>query len=240
MAQKLNEVFELMDTVGSDRDSKLADIRRVPFWWHTIDLGDGVITPGHSSLAEQEFRAAGIPHALKGKTVLDIGCWDGVFSFLCEERGAAVTAIDTLQHTEFVKSKYGVELKGGEGFRVAASHLGSALKAKRLDITQVNDTFDVTLFLGVLYHQRHPLLSLEQLSKLTNECAVIETHYLKGQDQPVLQFYPADSLNSDPTNYWGPSLSCVELMLHDVGFRDVKIVATSEGSDDRAVILAYK
>ena len=226
--------------IRSDRNTKLADIHRVPFWWHTIDLGDGFVTPGHSSLAEQEFRAVGIPQALKGKSVLDIGCWDGVFSFLCEGRGAAVTAIDTFQHTEFVKSKYGVELKGGEGFRVAARHLGSALRVKKLDITQVNDTFDVTLFLGVLYHQRHPLQSLEQLSRLTNECAVIETHYLKGQDQSVLQFYPADSLNSDTTNYWGPSLSCVELMLLDVGFRDVKLVATSEGSDDRVVILAYK
>ena len=76
--------------VRSDRAGKLADIGRVPFWWHTIDLGDGVVTPGHSSLAEQEFRPAGIPHALNGKTVLDIGCWDGVFSFLCEGRGATV------------------------------------------------------------------------------------------------------------------------------------------------------
>ena len=240
MDQIQNKVLESMETVRSDRNGKLADIRRVPFWWHTIDLGEGIISPGHSRLSEQEFRSAGIPHALKGKTVLDIGCWDGVFSFLCEGRGAAVTAIDTFQHTEFVRSKYGVALEGGEGFQVAARHLGSALKVRRLDITQVNDTFDVTLFLGVLYHQRHPLQSLEQLSNLTNECAVIETHYLKGQDQPVMQFYPGDSLNSDTTNYWGPSLSCVELMLLDVGFRDVKVVATSEGSDDRAVILAYK
>ena len=78
------------------------------------------------------------------------------------------------------------------------------------------------------------------MSRLTNECAVIETHYLMGRDQPVLQFYPADSRNLDPTNDWGPSWSCVELMLLDVGFRDVKVVATSEGSDDRVVILAYK
>ena len=127
--------------------------------------------------------------------------------------------------------------KAEKVFRSRRAHLGSALKVRRLDITQVNDTFDVTLFLGVLYHQRHPLQSLEQLSKLTNECAVIETHYLKGQDQPVMRFYPGDSLNSDTTNYWGPSLSCAELMLLDVGFRDVRVVATSEGNDDRVVIL---
>ena len=46
--------------VCSEKDGKLADIQHVPFWWHTIDLGDGVVTPVHSSLAEQKFRSAGI------------------------------------------------------------------------------------------------------------------------------------------------------------------------------------
>ena len=172
---------------------------------------------------------------------MDIGCWDGLFSFLCEGRGAAVTAIDTFQHTGFVKSKYGVELKGGEGFRVAARHLGSALKVKRLDITQVNDTFDVTLFLGVLYHQRHPLQSLEQLSRLTNECAVIETHYLKGQDQPVLQVLPSRQPQLGPHKLLGTILVLRRTDASPTsGFRDVKLVATSEGSGDRTVILAHK
>ncbi len=226
--------------VRTDREKKLAAVRRVPFWWHTIDLGNGVVTPGHSSLHEQELRATGIPRALRGKTVLDVGCWDGVFSFWCEQHGAIVTPIDDFQHTEFVRSKYGVALRGGEGFRVAAHHLGSALTVRKRQFTQMQGAFDVVLFLGVLYHQRNPLLALEHLSRLTRECAVIETHYLKGQDQPIAQFYPGSSLNGDPTNYWGPSLSCLELMLRDVGFRRVKLVSTSAGHDDRAVLVARK
>ena len=185
---------------------KLAQVERVPIWWHTIDLGDGIVTPGKSILREQMRRAEGIPDDLHGKTVLDIGCWDGFYAFLCEQRGALVTAIDDFQHTAFVRSKYGLELKPGQGFRVAASCLGSTLKPWKRDFTQMKGSFDVVLFLGVLYHHRNPLLALENVSRLTRDLAVVETHYLKAEERPILRFYPGDALNLDPTNFWGPSL----------------------------------
>ena len=65
----------------SNREKKQEAIQQVPFWWHTIDLGDGVVTPGHIRTQEQQIRAAAIPSVLQGKTVLDLGCWDGFFSF---------------------------------------------------------------------------------------------------------------------------------------------------------------
>jgi tRNA (mo5U34)-methyltransferase len=219
---------------------KLRAVARVPFWWHTIDLGDGVTTPGHSSARSQEVRANAIPGSLQGKTVLDAGCWDGFFSFWCERRGAAVTPIDDFQHKDFVGSKYGIELKGGEGFRVAARLLGSRLKLKRRDFASLQGSFDIVLFFGVLYHERHPLLALEHLARLTRECAVVETHYIKSDRQPFLRFYAGSSLNDDPTNFWGPTLSCVELMLREVGFRRVSLVKTYRDNDDRAIFLARR
>ncbi len=222
------------------RKWKLAQVERVPFWWHTIDLGDGVSTPGKSSLEEQGQRAQGIPGVLQGKTVLDIGCWDGFYSFLCEQRGATVTAIDDFQHLDFVKSKYGTDLKPGQGFRTAARCLGSSLKPIKGDFVRLKGAYDVVLFLGVLYHQRHPLLALEHLSRLTRECAVIETHYLSDEERPVLRFYPGASLNQDPTNFWGPSLSSLDLMLRDVGFRSVELISTWSGDDDRALLVVRK
>jgi len=227
----------------SNRDlcqRKLRAVARVPFWWHTIDLGDGVTTPGHSSARSQEVRAKAIPGSLRGKSVLDAGCWDGFFSFWCERGGAAVTPIDDFQHRDFVRSKYGAELKGGEGFRVAARLLGSRLKLKRCDFASLQGPFDIVLFFGVLYHERHPLLALEHLARLTRECAVVETHYVKSSRQPFLRFYPGSSLNDDPTNFWGPTLSCVELMLRDVGFRRVSLVQTYRDNDNRAIFLARK
>ncbi len=222
------------------RQRKLEAVGRVPFWWHTIDLGDGVATPGHDELRSQKVRAQAVPRRLWGKTVLDIGCWDGYLSFLCERRGATVTPVDNFQYRDFVRSKYGVEVKGGEGFRVAARLLGSRLKLKRGDFSTLRGSFDVVLFFGVLYHERHPLLALEHLARLTRESAVLETHFVKSRGQPLLRFYPGSSLNQDPTNFWGPTLSCVELMLKDVGFRRVSLLRTFRYDDNRAIFLARK
>ncbi len=222
------------------RQRKLDAVARVPFWWHTIDLGDGVKTPGHDNVRSKEVRAQAVPRRLRGKTVLDVGCWDGNFSFLCESRGAAVTPVDNFQCRDFVRSKYGVELRDGEGFRVAARLLGSRLKLKRCDFSSLRGSFDVVLFFGVLYHERYPLLALEHLARLTTEYAVVETHYIKSGSAPLLRFYPGSSLNQDPTNFWGPTLSCVELMLKDVGFRRVSLLRTYRHDDNRAIFLARK
>lgn len=71
----------------------------VPVWWHSIDLGDGVVTPGRKAdgqelFLEGELMALQLPD-LKGKTVLDIGTWDGYYAFSAEHLGAShVVALD--------------------------------------------------------------------------------------------------------------------------------------------------
>ncbi len=73
---------------------KTADM--VPFWWHSIDLGEGVVTAGHRTADELDevWRSLELPE-LGGKTVLDVGAWDGYFSFRAEEAGATrVVALD--------------------------------------------------------------------------------------------------------------------------------------------------
>lgn len=222
------------------RQGKLDAVAQVPFWWHTIDMGDGVRTAGHADQRSQEIRAEAIPRRLRGKTILDIGCWDGYFSFLCERRGATVTPVDNFQYKDFVRSKYGVELQGGEGFRMAAGLLGSRLTLTQCNFASIREPFDVVLFLGVLYHERYPLLALEHLARLTRECAVVETHYIEAGSEPLLRFYSGSSLNEDPTNFWGPTLSCVELMLKDVGFRKVSLLQTYCDGDNRAIFLAHR
>jgi len=216
------------------------DVNKVKFWWHKIELGHGVVTPGQTSQRIQNIRAQAIPQPLNGKSVLDIGCWDGFFSFWCEEKGAIVTAVDNYQYNKFVENKYNAHLKGGEGFRVAAKWLRSCLALKKIDFVKLKGNFDIVLFFGIIYHQRHPLLALEHLYRLTKGCAIIETHYLKRKCKPILQFYAADVLNKDPTNYWGPSLSCIKLMLNDVGFRKVQLIKKYWDNDDRAIFIAYK
>jgi hypothetical protein len=78
------------------RRRKRVAVAEVPFWWHSIDLGDGVITPGHKdpSFIRRELASMRIP-PLAGKSVLDIGAWDGFFSFEAERQGARrVVALD--------------------------------------------------------------------------------------------------------------------------------------------------
>src|SRR5215831_10985883 len=65
-------------------------------WFHRIDLGNGIITPGQDIDGETKIEFNKIPTDLRGKTVLDIGAWDGLFSFEAERRGAArVLATDS-------------------------------------------------------------------------------------------------------------------------------------------------
>lgn len=73
-----------------ERERLQASVDAVPFWFHSIDLGHGVVTPGHKPLdvLRGEFDALDLPD-LTGKSVLDIGGWDGGFAFEAERRGAA-------------------------------------------------------------------------------------------------------------------------------------------------------
>jgi tRNA (mo5U34)-methyltransferase len=87
--------------------------------------------------------------------------------------------------------------------------------------------FDVVLFLGVLYHMRHPLLSLERLAKVTRKVAIIETHaaYFPGFENLALcEFLELDELGGDYTNWWAPNIKAVTGMLRSAGFKSVKVI----------------
>jgi tRNA (mo5U34)-methyltransferase len=96
--------------------------------------------------------------------------------------------------------------------------------------------FDVVLFLGVLYHLRHPLLALERLAAVTRELLVVETVVdLIGLRRPAMAFYPGKEMNRDPTNWWGPNVPAVHAMLEAVGFRRVRTVTKVPSAPFRAL-----
>jgi tRNA (mo5U34)-methyltransferase len=100
-------------------------------------------------------------------------------------------------------------------------------------------TFDLVLFLGVLYHMRYPLQALERVFSVTGEQLILETHVdLIGCKRPAMAFYPGKELGRDPTNWWGPNPAAVLGMLKTVGFRRVECVL--DFSFLRRVIRAYK
>jgi tRNA (mo5U34)-methyltransferase len=182
-------------------------------WWHQIELPDGSVTPGPDRSAEK-LAALHLPD-ITGKTVLDVGAYDGYFSFAAERLGASrVVAVDT--------HSWNRRPGGKDGFEYAKNALASGVEDIELEVLDISPEtvgeFDVVLFLGVLYHMRHPLLALERMASVTKELLVVETladmTFLRS---PAAAFYPGKLLTDD-TNWWGPNRAALMGMLHSVGF----------------------
>ncbi len=220
-------------------------------WYHSIDLGRGVVTKGTSV---QETSADVFPD-VAGKTVLDIGAWDGKFSFLVEQAGASrVVALDHYAWGVDLKARHAYwaecdahgtfpdhsrdetefwrpELPGRRSFEFASSVLGSSVEPVVADFQTVDldglGQFDVVLYLGVLYHMKEPLTSLERVRRVTREVAVIETEavHLQGIEHEVLlQFYAGSSLRIDFGNWYVPTISALHNMCRAAGFSSVRTV----------------
>jgi tRNA (mo5U34)-methyltransferase len=202
-------------------------------WFHSIELAPGFVTPGRADTSAQIPRLH-LPD-LTGKTVLDVGAWDGFFSFEAERRGASrVVALDT-----FSWQARG-EGTGKAGFELARRALGSKVEDVEVEVMDISPetvggSFDVVLFLGVLYHLRHPFLALEKLRSVTNELLILETHVdMVGGRRPAMAFYPGTELEDDWTNWWGPNPAAVKGMLEQSGFAETRQVHPRSALPGRA------
>jgi tRNA (mo5U34)-methyltransferase len=227
------------------RRTPISDLQRrvnqLP-WFHEIDFGNGVVTPGATPREVLQATAdIYFKDDVSGRTVIDIGCWDGFNSFEAKRRGAArVLATD---HFAWSDQCWGAR----ESFDLARENLGLEIDVLDIDLQDITPesvgTFDVVLFAGVLYHLRHPLLGLEQVTKICDGLLIVETH-LDALDltQPAMVFYPADELVGDPTNWWGPNAPCVIAMLKDVGFSRVELTPHPHPAHaaTRGIFHAYK
>jgi len=178
----------------------------IPHWFHSIDLGQGVVTPGDktSETLEEELAKLQLPD-LSGKTILDIGAWDGYYSWTAERMSASrvvsldhfVWSIDRTRAIEYVSDWRDSgdldpprleetdawkpeELPGKRGYDLSHRILNSKAECVVVDFMDMNvealgGPFDVVLFFGVLYHVRHPLLALKKVAEVTKDLAIIET-----------------------------------------------------------------
>ena len=202
-----------------DRDQLKLEVARHS-WFHTIDLGQGVVTPGRVDPRKQTLPRLHLPAELRGKSVLDIGAWDGFFSFEAERRGAKrVLATDSHAWRDCKPA-----------FELARRALGSKVEDFDIDVMDLDParigTFDVVLMLGVLYHLRHPMLALEKVFSVTADHLILETVTdLTWTSYPAMRFYPGDELARDSSNWFGPNPAAVAGMLKAVGFRKVVLVS---------------
>jgi tRNA (mo5U34)-methyltransferase len=198
------------------------DVEKVN-WFHKIDLGDGVMTPGVGLAPAERFAQHGFPERFTGESVLDVGAWDGQFSFEAERRGARrVLATDWWS---WGHGGWGTRA----GFDLARRALSSRVEDLEIDVLDLSPArvgvFDTVIFYGVLYHMRHPLLALEHVASVTGHRLLLTTLLdMLTTDRPAAAFYPTDEMNGDFTNWWAPNPACLAAMLRDVGFHRIEVV----------------
>ncbi len=203
-------------------------------WFHNLNL-EGISTaPGHflgdyPAVKWRKFADA-IPEDLSGSTVLDIGCNAGFYALEMKRRGAQrVIGIDT-EEEYLAQGRFAAEVSGLD------------IEFRRLsvyDVAALKQRFDIVLFMGVLYHLRHPLLALDLINEhVAGELMVFQS-MIRGSTriEPVEQnydFWTSEQFDrpgypklhfvehryaDDPTNWWIPNTACVEAMLRSAGFR---------------------
>jgi tRNA (mo5U34)-methyltransferase len=208
-------------------------VRALGNWFHNIDLNGVKTAPDHflgdyPNIKWRRFAHA-VPGDLTGKSVLDVGCNAGFYSIEMKKRGAdRVVAIDSDDvYLEQARFAAGVSGYNDIEFR----------KLSVYDTAQLGEQFDVVIFMGVLYHLRHPLLALDILHGIVRETMIFqsmqrgaqtilpladnysfrETDIFDESAYPRMHFVEK-CYAGDPTNWWIPNRACVEAMLRSAGF----------------------
>jgi tRNA (mo5U34)-methyltransferase len=154
------EVADLV-VMDVDPDTALETLSRVPFWFHTFALNREaeIYTPG--AARDHGYRLSVIPESFKGLRVLDVGTFDGFYSYLAEARGASrVQAIDSEQYVDWVQDRWHVTLSGGEGFHAIHRLLDSDVEYRRMDafdLDHAEGEFDFIFCFGLLHRVENPL-----------------------------------------------------------------------------------
>jgi tRNA (mo5U34)-methyltransferase len=203
-------------------------------WFHNLDLGGVRTAPDHflgdyPQIKWQRFSAA-LPEDLSGKSVLDVGCNAGFYSIQMKRRGAdRVVAIDT-------DEKYLAQA------RFAAKVSDAEIEFRNLsvyEVAELHEQFDLVLFMGVLYHLRHPLLALELLHEHVVGDLLVAQSLLRGSKETMnvapdfpfweeevfeneefpRMYFVENRFANDPTNWWIPNRACFEAMLRSAGFK---------------------
>jgi tRNA (mo5U34)-methyltransferase len=205
-------------------------------WFHNINLNGVWTAPDHflGDYPGDKFRRfeARLPGDLSGKSVLDIGCNAGFYSIEMKRRGAdRVLGIDS-DDRYLAQARLAAEVLGYE----------DSVQFEKLDVYDVGaigETFDLVIFMGVLYHLRHPLLALDlvrehvagdlmlfqsmqrgsrQVLELDDDYEFAETSIFFESGFPKLHFVERQ-YSHDWTNWWVPNRACTEAMLRSAGFR---------------------
>ncbi|HEY1189837.1 MAG TPA: hypothetical protein VGE74_19465 [Gemmata sp.] len=229
------------------------------YWYHTVDLGNGLVTPGDYDFRDQ-VSAFGSPADMTGMRVLDVGSATGFFAFEFERRGAQVTSVelpslaawdmvgaeraDVLRRLQVAhraatpEEAYTKHLDGP--FRFCHERLRSRVArcySSVYDLTRAKlggEPFDLVYAGDILMHLFSPFLALDVLSGLTRGSLflTIEVPFPGPADQAWIAF--RGHLSDDGRTWWMPSRECATQMLHRLGFGSVAVAGSYSGIARRA------
>jgi tRNA (mo5U34)-methyltransferase len=206
-------------------------------WFHSFKFDDGEEINGaipYKTLKDREKYLDLVDFS--NKSILDIGCWDGYYSAYASKRGASyVTGIDIGPWGNDTWQNKFDYVMGKTGCNNVCRHNLSVYDASG---PKLSIPFDIVMFMGVLYHLKHPLLALENVRKVTGKTLILETHVSCSElNYPAMKFYPGTELNNDASNWWSPNIQCLEDMLRCVGFTNINTVAKFPSAKDNRVIM---
>jgi tRNA (mo5U34)-methyltransferase len=228
---------EVADILPLEVDAVVARrvLGEVPFWFHTFALNrtEGIYTPGVA--VDHRYRLPFLPASFATLRVLDVGTFDGFYAFVAEARGAKrVVAIDSEQHVEWVRARWGSEPEGGNGFHTIANLLGSHVEYHRLEasrLDQLGETFDFVFCLGILHRVTDPLGLLQLLrARLADGGRVLlETYGINHEDGSSAYIHvhrPGDVYPDDEFVYWGFSAESLRRLAELAGITGFQLHAT--------------
>ena len=190
-------------------------------WHHQFEIINGLFTPGSYS-PDGLLKRLNLPTDLSGKRMLDIGARDGFFTLQAVKRGASVIAVDYMPADQM---GFNLTMQAN-GVREVEFIQTNVYELPQLDL----GTFDIILFLGVIYHVPDPYLSLEIVQSLTKEggtCYVESTNLdasftLNEVPAPLPDQYRSSPLavfvRRNMTSYWDMNEECLRQLINDVGF----------------------
>lgn len=205
-------------------------------WYHTIDLGGGLVTPGGHD--HREFvRHVGLPDDLTGLRVIDVATFDGFWAFELERRGAEVVAIDLPDSAqldwpqgarEIVQAEQ-LDVPHGEGFNIAAEVLGSKVQRVPCSVYDLPTSglgpFDLAFIGDVLLHLARPLDALRAVRSVCRDRLILVDTYdpeISGQGQTLIRYQGG----WDGLQWWAPSLETLQQYVVDAGFEPPELKGT--------------
>lgn len=218
-------------------------------WHQRWEVFQGVFTPGRNPV-ERLCRHARLPADLSGKRVLDVGAWNGCFSFECERRGAIEVVA------------YSLENPDESGFNRLKSLLNSKVSYVEGSVYALSPEklgfFDVILFFGVLYHLRYPLLAIDRLRTVSRGSVLVETHVVGNRyllrkpfsvvarflnlasffkATPIWRQYREYELHpQDQSNWFGPNPQAVLESFQSAGFDIVHLMSWGDRAAFKAEV----